>query len=268
GALADRTEDAEDRLGAGGVEVRSGLVQHEQARARGEHPGDRHALLLAAGEPGGAPIVEAAQADAGERLRHALAHGLARPGEVLQAEGDVIADALHDQLARRLLEHDACPEAGRADRGPLQTGACTGFPASDLEVADAERTLPLPRELLRQQSRAGPGEGALARARRPDDEQDGTGLDLALDVAERGSRAPRIGEGRAGRADRPRRCGPWRAVQPARPPVRAGPRPKPWSTPARSSERSRASEPNAAKAMAEAAITASRTTWSSIDASA
>ncbi len=56
-----------------GVEHGRGLVQNEDGRIHGEHPGDGHALLLTARERIGLVGLEALQAHFGERPGHALA---------------------------------------------------------------------------------------------------------------------------------------------------------------------------------------------------
>ena len=75
-------------LGAGaGVEVAGGLVGEEDLGTGAEGPGQRHPLLLAAGELGRIVVAAVAEADALEQVRGALAGLLASE---LQRDLDVL----------------------------------------------------------------------------------------------------------------------------------------------------------------------------------
>ncbi len=75
GELADDREHLADQLR---VQRGGDLVEQQQPRAHGERAGDRHALLLAAGEPVRVGVGEAGQPDPAQQLAGALV-GLARP---------------------------------------------------------------------------------------------------------------------------------------------------------------------------------------------
>jgi hypothetical protein len=57
-----------------GVEIGQRLVEEQGARLQHERAGQRHALLLAAGELAGAPRLQPLEAHHAQRRRHALAH--------------------------------------------------------------------------------------------------------------------------------------------------------------------------------------------------
>ena len=78
------------RLAQRGVERGERLVEEDERRVGGEGPGERDALLLAAGQLVGAAVLEPAQPDEVEHLPDPRRATALRPG---QAEGDVLADA-------------------------------------------------------------------------------------------------------------------------------------------------------------------------------
>jgi hypothetical protein len=98
-------------------------------------------------------------------------HRVALPGPVLQAERDVVLDPLHDELGGGVLEHE--PD-----------------PCGDTDRAERERVLPVElqrsgdrgRDLSRDDPRDRQRERALAGARRADEKEDGTRLELELDL--------------------------------------------------------------------------------------
>ena len=107
------------RRGSGRIEVRRRLVEDEDARARGEHAGQRESLLLPARQ-GPRPALRSAAssptAASASGTRRCIA--VRRPAPVLEAERDVILDPLHDELGGRVLEHDPDPgRDGRSARG-------------------------------------------------------------------------------------------------------------------------------------------------------
>ena len=106
-ALGDAREDRAYGARAVGVEVRSRLVEEQHARPEGEDPRDGEALLLAAGERGGGAVLGISEANVGERAVNSRPYLGARDAVVLEAEGDVIAGARHDELRLGVLEHQA-----------------------------------------------------------------------------------------------------------------------------------------------------------------
>ena len=131
----------------GRVQVGRRFVEDQQRRPGRQDVGDGETLLLAARQAVGASQLEAGQAYLSERLRHPGLHRRARPTSVLQPERHLVLDAVHDQLAVRVLEDEPDPlaeEAGRRRR--------------DIELADAQAALPATRQGVRNQP-------ARARAR-------------------------------------------------------------------------------------------------------
>ena len=179
-----------------------------------------------------------AEADLVERLGHAGQHRLARPAAALEPERDVVLDALHHQLALGVLEHE--PDARRHLRARRRRR---------VEPVDRQPPLEVARELARHQAGDGQRERALARPRRPDDQQALAGLDLERDVA----RTPGPGGWRTGSPARRRGSRP------------AGRRPaqasvgNPSRTPACRSARTSTTDPPATITTAEIAIISPRT---------
>ena len=104
-AAAHGVPDFED---ADGVQVGGGLVQQDQARPHGQDAGQRQALLLPAGQ-GRRRVVQrqVGESDVVKRLVHARPDFVAGHGEVLGAEGDVVAHPGEDHLRFGVLLHQA-----------------------------------------------------------------------------------------------------------------------------------------------------------------
>ncbi len=128
GGRACLTKNCE-RIGADGVleariEPGKRLVHQEHARARGERPGQGHALLFAARQ-GMRKLVGVVGKPDPLQGRHGLGDGiLARQGR--QAEADIVQHA-HVRKEREILEHQANAAFFRRKEG---AGAC------DLAVVD------------------------------------------------------------------------------------------------------------------------------------
>ncbi len=157
-------------LAGEGVEGRERLVEEQHPRPRHEGAGDRHALLLAAGQlprPAtavlGEPDALQGVGDAGAALG---------PGQVGEAEADIAGHVEPGQQAR-LLEDDAHARMGRADRL-----------AVDRDGARARVVEP----------RDQPEQGRLPAARAADQRDDLALLDRQVDARER-LRAVRVGLG-------------------------------------------------------------------------
>jgi hypothetical protein len=144
------------------VEVRERLVEQEHAGAGSERPGQRHALLLAAGQRRRQPVAEAGEPDEGEGLVDAAAAvGIA----LRDAVADVPLDG-HVREQRPVLEHH--PDVAALRRH-----------GRDVAPADDDRAGVGPLE---------PGEDPqqrrLAAARRSEQGDDRAGLDREVDVVE------------------------------------------------------------------------------------
>ena len=188
----DRGEPREEVGGPARVKVRRRLVQDEDAGQGREHAAERDPLLLAARQAGGPPPLEALEADLVERLRHPGEHPAAEPSPVLEAERNVVLDALHDELALGVLEDD--PDA-RRQRGRL--------PGPGLGPVDLERALECAVEVARHEAGDREREGALAGSGRADDQQRLPRPHLERDVRQRGAGRTGMAEPEVARADRP-----------------------------------------------------------------
>jgi hypothetical protein len=139
------------------VERAEGLVEHQERRLVHERPADRGALLHAARELPGMAILEALEADEGEKIP-----GACLVGGALAAQARAVR--LHD-LER---EHDVCE--GRAPgqrRGVLERHADAAQRTAHVLPADRH-----PSAGHGPQARDGLHQGRLAAARRPDDGQE------------------------------------------------------------------------------------------------
>ena len=152
-------ERVQQRRPAGLIQMCGGLVQDEGARAHGEHRGEGHALELPAGQGvrvAGleAPESHGVQGPAGPRL------GL--PGiqpQVQWAKEDLIPDREVEKLRRGPLE----------DQGQVLGRLPERLPGR-IPAEDGEDAFPVPGEDLGDHACEGPGEGGLAAARGPGEE--------------------------------------------------------------------------------------------------
>ena len=105
----DLAQEVRDGFGPQRVELRRRLVDDEDGRVHRHDAGDRHPLLLAAGERERLPIGEVRDAQPFEHGIDPAVHLVARDGEVLEAEGELLADRglRGGQLVGRRREHDA-----------------------------------------------------------------------------------------------------------------------------------------------------------------
>ena len=161
------------RRAAGGSRLAVGSSSTRMPGSRRQRARQGEPLLLAAREPRRASPLEPAQADLAERLGDPGAHRRAVPAPALEPERDVVLDPLHHELALGVLEHEADP--GR-HLGPGRRRR--------VEPSTVSRPRHSPGELARHEARERERERALARPRRPDDEQ-------ALARLDRRTRRPR-----------------------------------------------------------------------------
>ena len=97
---------AQDGLHPLRVQAGGGLVQNEHLGLHGDHPGDGHPALLAAGQlKGGFFQVVVPQAHEVGRRPHPAVNLLLVQPHVLGAEGDVLIYCLLKELVLRVLEH-------------------------------------------------------------------------------------------------------------------------------------------------------------------
>ncbi len=200
------------------VQVGGRLVQDQDPRARRERPGQRQTLLLPAREPRREPALKPRQPHLGQCLRHPATHRLRRPAPALQAERDVVLHPLHDQLAVRVLEHEA-------HAGALPAGG----PGCGILPVHAQPAPPLTGVLARDEARDRQGQRALPGPRGSHDQEALPGPHLERDVREGRRRPPGEREAGAVRADGagsrgagcvPRRPGCAVSRQPGSPPAR------------------------------------------------
>ena len=138
GRLEDRAHVAGEDLAQAGVEVRERLVEQQQARRRGQRPGQRDPLLLPAGELVRPARAGPFEADRGEQLggarsrrrrRPAMPKATLRRDVEMREQGEVLEHHADAPLLRRQVA-----AAGLAD-----DRAVDGDPAGGdaLEAADA-----------------------------------------------------------------------------------------------------------------------------------
>jgi hypothetical protein len=173
------------------VEVRQRLVEQQHARLRREGAGERHALLLPAGDLADPPALEARQVHAGECRRDARRDLRLRQPARLEAEGDVLPHrevrekgvVLEDHAEVALRRRQALDRLGtdpdRAAIGGLETG-------DDAQ----QRRLAAPR-------RSQEGQHLAARHGERDAVEDGLVAELLADVGQ-----DQVGPGGRSRAHR------------------------------------------------------------------
>ena len=172
--LVDLVQHAHDAHGGGGVQVAGGLIGQQDARAVDDGAGDRHALLLAAGEFVREAVFLAFEADGLEDLGHGVADDAAALADDLHGEGDVGEHGFLRQQAE-VLEHDADPaaEPGHApagDVGDVLAGHVDGAGGGAVLFEDEAQ------------------EGRFAGAGGADEEGEFATVDLKVDRIQRGSR--------------------------------------------------------------------------------
>ena len=116
----DPVEQPHDALAGGGVEVAGRLVGQQDQRPVDEGPGDRHPLLLAAGQLVGQVVALLGQADQVEDLGHLGAHHVLGPADHLEGERHVLVDRLVGQQPEVL--EDAADVAAQVGHPPLGQG--------------------------------------------------------------------------------------------------------------------------------------------------
>src|SRR5919112_4938219 len=143
-----RRHDVENLADHFGVESTGGLVEEQRLGLHGQRPGDRHALLLTAGELRRVLVRLAGDPDALEQAHGALANHL---GLLLahlgRAEHDVLQDGLVREEVERLEHHAdlaAQPRQGLALGRQLAAVEGDGAGADRLQPVDraAQRRLP------------------------------------------------------------------------------------------------------------------------------
>jgi len=181
--VSDAVDEAQDLRLHRHVESGDRLVADEDARLRGERPGERDALTFAAREVARSlALVVRRQADAREQL------GQMRSGPA--ADGEGLAQGVTDRHARverrvGVLEHDL--DRARVARGEPASERCAG--EQDLAVE------------VRVESGDAARDGRLARARLADDADDLRGVHLHVDIVDDGHGAvpcPQAAHGQQG----------------------------------------------------------------------
>ncbi len=190
---ADGREPLEEGSGAIGVEICGRLVEDEQAGHRCQHACECESLLLAARERSSQVSPGATEPDRLERHGDPFEHRRSWPGAGLEAERDVILDPLHDDLARRILEHQSDPrrEFARSERPGLDT-------------IDGQGAQPSTWQLARDEPSQGKSQRALPGTGRPDDEQAVARRHIQVDRPERRRIRTRIREPEPAGSDRDR----------------------------------------------------------------
>ena len=97
----------EDQGGAGGIECRRGLVEHEHTRTHGEDRGDGRLLLLAARERGDLAVAQVGDTHGLEGFGDALLDLVVRHAKVLEAKEHLVLNHGGDHLRVDVLQHAA-----------------------------------------------------------------------------------------------------------------------------------------------------------------
>jgi hypothetical protein len=198
--LLDLVAEVDPHLG---VERGQGLVQKQEARRGGDRPGQRDALLLAAGKLGRILVALFGQAHQLQQLGDpSLDLGLGRLA-VLQAVGDVLLDRQVGE-ERVGLEHDAEIALRGRQGGDVLAGLLDHAAGLNVQAGD------------------GPQQSGLAAARRPQKTNELALVDLQGNVLERGKGAEQLAQGLdAEKGVLPRRVAPPGLAHRSAPPVKA-----------------------------------------------
>ena len=106
-AWFSRSQRLQHLLGGVRVELRGGLVQHQQARAQRQGRGDGHALALAAGKRLHTATAQRLKLQQGQRLGDPRFHFIPGQGQVLQRKSDLILHPIDHKLRLGILEDEA-----------------------------------------------------------------------------------------------------------------------------------------------------------------
>ena len=181
---AEPTRPVEERAGGARVELRGRLVEEQEPRLEGERRGQADALELAAGEPGDRARRQVPRADGGERACNTAGDLARRRAEVLEAEGDLVLDARHDDLVLRILEERG---HGAGEIGwPVRAGVQPRHGHRAREAAAVE---------VRNEPREGAEQGRLPRAGGTEQHDELSGLDRQRHVLQSRATRVRVGEG-------------------------------------------------------------------------
>ena len=146
-------------LGRNRIQRGRGLVEHEDARARGQHGADRHPLLLATGEVRSGRSRRSEQAEQVERLLDPAAHHVAVDAQRLHPVGQLLLDRVGDEGGDRVLADDAD-----------EVGEVAGAVGAGVPPVDEHRAATAAAAEVRDQPVDAAQQRRLAAAGRPDDE--------------------------------------------------------------------------------------------------
>src|SRR6266511_3326399 len=162
-----------DLAADGGVEVGGGLVGQDDRRIVGERAGDRHPLLLAAGELLGPEAEPVAQPDAFQQGTGALVGGVAGGAGEVAGQLDVLGDGERRQQVE-VLEDEAEAAGAQARQAPL--GGAGDVQAVHLDDAGGGA----------QHGAEHQQQGGLAAAGRAHEQHHLAGVDVQVDAADGG----------------------------------------------------------------------------------
>ena len=177
--------------GGGGVEHRRRLVEQDEARTEREHPGEREALRLPAGERPDRVVDVVREARRGERAPDRRPDPVPRQPEVLGAERHVPAGLPGDRGVGRVLHEQAHARAAVAGGAPVdrdRAGELTGLGRGEDPGERAQQ-------------------GRLARPARPGQQDALPGLQLQADAGQHGGSLARTAARSGRRRRRARRSG-------------------------------------------------------------
>jgi hypothetical protein len=181
--LAEALDLVQEELSGRGVELRRRLVQEQELRLERESGGEADPLEFAAGELGCPAVPEVGRVYALERRVDARPDGRRLDAEVLEAESDLIRDERHDDLVFRILK-DARHLTGEVRRSHLpRVAAADVHPAREAAAVE-----------VRGESRQGSKESRLPGARRAEESDDLTRVELEGHAQESGDGSARIRE--------------------------------------------------------------------------
>ncbi len=105
--IGQAAEELQRFVGRSRVQAGQRLVQQQDARAHGQHGGQGHLLLLAAGELEGLPVAQVADLQIAEGLIDALEDFSPGQAQVFQSKGDFVEHVAGHDLALGVLQQGA-----------------------------------------------------------------------------------------------------------------------------------------------------------------
>ena len=179
--LVEPAQERQELVARHRVELGGRLVEHGERGATPQGGGQGDALQLAAGQLVGRAVEERGHAERERGLLDASSHRGRRLAAVLERKGDLGAHGPHHDLGLGVLQ-----------QRPDARGQLAGAVLASVHPGHLDASADLAAVNVRHQSAGGAQQRRLARARRPGQQHELSGLDLERDVAQGGRARARV----------------------------------------------------------------------------